>query len=273
MPAPSDLLRLGYWPYRHLLGDIPSPIRRADEYENADVLNIACTQTGLPASQQRRIVDDWTRRLPSVPARTVVFSSKVSQDLFDAACAAPHLEALSIKWSSCISLGELKRTRNLQALFLGSSPEISDLRPLSGLTNLQHLFMENVRAPVDLSSIRPLCNLREFGLSAARGHRMKVLTLEPLSALQSLEVIWLVSLTFQDDGLYPLHKLQSLKSLRTTIRSTSPELKDLCAAVPSLEFFGSSGFRVGHLGSEWVGLTRARTAKPPHYQAQASRVA
>lgn len=241
MQAPTDRLRLGYWPSRQLSGEIPLAIRSPDEYSGADVLNIACTQTGLPTSQQRRIVDEWTRLLPTVPATTVIFSSKVSQVLFDAACAVPHLRALSIAWSSCQSVDQLKRARTLEALFIGNSPWIADLRPISDLPKLEYLFLENVAAPVDLSFARTLVNLREFGLSASRGHRLQVLTLEPLASLQNLEMLWLISLKTMHGGLRPLHTLQRLKSLRTTIKSTSAEFKELCAAVPSLEYFQPVG--------------------------------
>jgi hypothetical protein len=241
MPASTDLLRLGYWPHRQLSGEIPSAILSPDEYTDSEVLNIACTQTGRPSTQQRRIVDEWVHRLPTVPATTVVFSSKVPQELFDAACAAPHLQALSVKWSSCASLAGLGRARGLQALFLGSSPAVTDLSPLAGLLKLRHLFIENVGAPVDLSPVGRLIELREFGLSAGRGRRLPVLSLEPLSHLPALEMLWLVSLQIQEGDLRALHSLQSLRSLRTTIRAASPEFKALCTAVPSLQLFQSVG--------------------------------
>jgi hypothetical protein len=241
MPSPTDLLRFGYWPSRELSGEIPSPIRSPDQDTGAAVLNIACTQTGLPASRQRRLVDDWIRQLSTVPATTVVFSSKVPQDLFDAACAVPNLRALSIKWSSCRSLQHLKHARSLEALFLGSSPGLADLCPISELTGLKHLFLENVAGPVDLSFTDRLGNLKELGLAAARGRTLEVLTLEPLASLKQLEMLWLVSVRVLHRGLRPLHGLQNLKSLRTTIRSTSSELKALCAAVPSLQYFQPVG--------------------------------
>jgi hypothetical protein len=241
MPTPSDLLRFGYWPYRQLSGEIPAAIVSPEEYADSAVLNIACTQTGLPANQQRRLVGDWVRRLPTVPATTIVFSSKVSQELFDAACSAPCLQALSVKWTSCTSLAELVLARSLRALFLGSSPKVTDLSPLASLVELHHLFIENVGAPVDLSAVGSLVELREFGLSAARGQRLPVLSLEPLGHLAALEMLWLVSLQIEHGDLHPLHRLRNLKSLRTTIPTTSPSFKALCTAVPSLEFFHAVG--------------------------------
>lgn len=241
MPSRIDLLRFGYWPSRQLSGEIPSAIRNAAEDVGASVLNIACTQTGLPARQQRRIVEEWVRYLPTVRASTVVFSSKVSQDLFDAACAAPNLKALSVKWSSCQSLKQLRQAQALRALFIGSSPEVRDLRPISDLPALKYLFIENVADPIDLSFTAKLRRLKEFGLSASRGKKVKVLTLAPLAALRELEMLWLVGLQILRDGLRPLHSLQNLKSLRTTIESASAEFRELREAAQLLRYFQPVG--------------------------------
>ena len=242
MQAPTDdCLRFGYWPSRQGAGEIPRPVLDPDEYRDLDVLNISCTQTGLPASRQRRIVQAWVNALPTVRASTVVFSCKVTQDLLDAACRAPDLRALFVKWSSCTSLDALSQAPALEALFIGSSPQVSDLSPLSGLSHLEHLFLANVTAPVDLSFAAGLRQLKEFGLSAARGRRMKVRSLEPLAQLQRLEMLWLVSLQVMHGGLRPLHSLQGLRSLRTTVSPRSAEYRDLCAAVPSLTYFHPVG--------------------------------
>ena len=234
-------LRYGYWPHRQLSGEIPSAVRNADDYDGSRLLNIACTQTGLSSSKQRRLVENWVSVLPSVPATTIMFSSKASQELFDAACRAPKLEALSIKWSSATSLQGILAAEKLRAFFLGSSPGVSDLQPLASLSDLTYLFIENVAAPVDLEFLRDLDGLKELGLSAARGRRMEVVSLEPVASATQLEMLWLVSLKIINGGLRPLHSLHSLKSLRSTLRRGSQEFKDLCLAVPTLQYFQPVG--------------------------------
>lgn len=241
VPQNFDRLRYGYWPHRQLSGDIPSAIQNVDDYNGSDVLNVACTQTGLSASKQRRLVEGWVNELPNVPATTIVFSTKVSQNLFDAACQAPELEALNIKWSSAKSLRSIQAAEKLKAFFLGSSPGIADLRPLASLSNLKYLFVENVLDPVDLEFLRDLGELSEFGLSANRGRKMKVLTLEPIASAAQLEMIWLVSLKIMEGGLKPLHSLQHLTSLRSTFKQDSKEFMELCRAVPSLQYFQPVG--------------------------------
>lgn len=241
MKLPHDELVFGYWPARQLRGDIPPPVREPGQYPGSSVLNVACTQTGLPKSRQEELVDEWCSQLPKLPIRTLVFSSKVPQRLFDAACSVPQLEALSVKWSAITSLVALSQATSLRALFLGSSPGVTSLDPLSSLAGLEHLFIENVQDPVDLSFVKGLANLREFGLSASRGRKLQVRTLEPLGSLTQLEILWLVSLQVQQGGLNPLHSLRNLASLRTTIRASSTELRELCAAVPTLKHFQPVG--------------------------------
>lgn len=241
MTLPHDELVFGYWPARQLRGDIPAAIRHPSEYLGSSVLNIACTQTELSKSQQDKLVDEWCHLLPKLPIKTLAFSSKVPQRLFEAACAVPQLEALSIKWSSIDSFESISKGTSLKSLFLGSSPKITSLTPITECVNLEHLFIENIQEPVDLLFAKKLQRLREFGLSAARGRKLQVRTLEPLSSLKLLEVLWLVDLQVLEGSLKPLHSLSSLASLRTTIKKSSIEFKELCAAVPTLKYFQPVG--------------------------------
>ena len=241
LKAIAERIRYGYWTSRQLNGEIPAPVQSPSDYNGGEVLNVACTQTGLPRGQQKRLVDEWIERLTRVPATTIVFSSKVSQELFAAACAAPHLEALNVKWSSITSLEPLGQCQSLKAFFLGSSPSIEDLVPLSQLSELRWLFVENVAAPVDLSFVDGLGELREFGISASRGKKLSVKSLVPLASLKRLEMLWLVSIRMEEGGLKPLERLDRLESFRSTVRKNSREFKDLCAALPSLKYFQPVG--------------------------------
>jgi len=170
-----------------------------------------------------------------------MFSSKVSQELFEAACQAPNLEALSIKWSSITQLNEVRRANKLHAFFLGSSPAISDLQPLSSLKNMRHLFIQNVSGPVDLEFLKKLTTMVEFGLSAGRGRRIEVTTLEPIASLTQIEMLWLVRVKIAHGGLGPLYSLPKLKSLRSTFRRNSKAFRELCVEVPTLRYFESVG--------------------------------
>lgn len=241
MALPNDELVYGYWPARQLRGDIPPPVQEPSEYLRGEILNLACTQTSLPKARQEKLIDEWCYLLPSLQLKTVVFSSKVPQRLFEAACAIPNLEALNIKWSSIDSFEPISKLTSLQSLFLGSSPGLACLDSLSKCIGLEHLFIENIQEPVDLSFVEQLNKLLEFGLSATRGRKLKVLTLRPLSSLEKLELLWLVDLQILEGGLKPLHSLRNLSSLRTTIKTSSVEFQELCVAVQTLKHFKSVG--------------------------------
>ncbi len=184
-----DPLVFGYWPSKILNREIPDAIQSPNEYYGMSVLNIACTQTNLTRTKQDKLVDDWCGLLPSLPIKTLMLSSKVPQRLFDAACHIPTIKALSIKWSSITNIEALSDATSLSALYLGSAPSLECLEPLEKLSGMEHLFIENVSEPVDLSFIKPMWTLKEFGLSAARGKHIHVNTLEPLSTLNNLEML------------------------------------------------------------------------------------
>lgn len=241
MPKHSDAIRYGYWPHRRRSGEIPAPIRNLSEYQGSEVLNLACTQTGLPVGKQRKLVEQWIAELPSVPATTIVFSTRVSQGLFTAACRAPHLESLYLDWSGLKSLEAIGTAAGLKALYLGSAPSVADLRPLASLRKLQYLFLSSLKEPVDLGFLRELVGLREFGLSSARGRSMKVMSLEPLGSLASLEMLWLVGVKVLDGRFEPLHQLKRLRSLRSSLSKDSKTFADLRTALPLLEYFEPVG--------------------------------
>lgn len=228
-------LTYGYWPSRQLLGQNPSPIRNPDDYDGSDTVNLACTQTGLSSREQRNLVTAWCSLLPNLPVRTVLFSSKVSQSLFEAAAANPNLEALSLKWSSVGSIEALAGHRALTALYLGDSPSLTGLSYLSGLRKLRHLFVAGVRESADLSFASRLPGLVEFGLSGG-SKPLIVESLEPLGTMQDLTVLWLVRVRPRMGGLKPLHGLTQLASFRTSLNLQSKDVLEFRKAVPGLQY-------------------------------------
>lgn len=234
MSLSEHQLAFGYWPSRQLSGDIPHPIRHPDQYDGSDTLNLACTQTGLPAREQRNLIATWCSILPELPVRTIVFSSKVNQGLFDAAARNAGLEALFVKWSSVESIESLADHTALSALYLGSSPSLTGLRHLASLRELRHLFVVGARESADLGYARALSGLVEFGLSGS-GQPLVVDSLEPLGALHELAIMWLVRVRVRHGGLKPLHALRQLKSFRTSLDLQSREVVELREAVPALQ--------------------------------------
>ena len=228
-------LRYGFWPSLQLSGSIPKAITFPNEFHGGEILNIACTQTGLTASKQKTLIQEWCELLPSVAFEKIVFSSKVNQTLFEAAVANQSIDGLFVKWSSVESIEAIAGHTKLRSLYLGSSPRASGLDNLETLPALEHLFLDGVIAAQDLSFLKGLEKLKEFGLARA-SKPFKVESLAPIANLQDLLVLWLVRIGVKHDGLAPLKNLKQLRSLRTELDPNSKAVVDLRASLPKFDF-------------------------------------
>jgi Leucine-rich repeat (LRR) protein len=109
---------------------------------------------------------------------------------------------------------------------------VTDLRPLIGLTTLQHLSAGETRVN-DLKPIERLSSLESLHL-----YRTLVTDLRPLSALASLKILRLEGTSISD--LKPLAELHSLESLQIDGTKVS-DLSDLSglASLKNLSFSGT----------------------------------
>lgn len=116
----------------------PEPITSVEEYTGTDKLNLVCTQLDISSSNQKKIVNEWVKTLPTLKnVRFLWFNSRVNQELFNAACAIEGLRGLYIKWSGIKDISALKRAAQLQFLSIGSSPGIQNVEYLRDLTQLK----------------------------------------------------------------------------------------------------------------------------------------
>lgn len=233
----TDELQNGYWGSRRIAGLLPpTSITHPDEFTGGDVLSLACTQTRLSASEQRKLVKAWCTLLPKLQLKTLIFTSKVSQELFDAASQIKGLDALSIKWSSIKSVASVAECRSLSALDIGSSPAMTGLDHVAKLPRLRSLRVENVRQAEELSFVETLTGLEEFGASGSMWTDLKIESLWPLKDMHNLELLWLIGARVMRDGLLPLHGLRRLTALNCAYNFRASEFSALRAATPSLKF-------------------------------------
>lgn len=234
----TDEVQKGYWGSRRVAGALPSEsITHPDQLApDADALILACTQTRLSASEQRKLVRTWCALLPQLPLKTLMFTTKVNQELFDAATRIKGLQALSIKWSSIRSVASVAECQSLVALDIGSSPSMTGLPHLARLPMLRSLRLENVREAADLSFVEGLTDLQEFGASGSMWTDLKIDSLWPLKDMHGLELLWLTGARVMNDGLVPLHGLRSLTTLHCAYNFRASEFAALRAATPSLKY-------------------------------------
>lgn len=227
-----------FWYHRPTKDFPPKSIRYPSDYDGSGRLNIVCTQTDLKPSEQKKLVKSWCEVLPNLDkVEYIWFSSRSTQELFDAVCEVKSLKGLYIKWSGIKSIDNIVKAKNLKYLHVGSSPSLAPLEPLNQLPNLEWLELENIRACSDLSFIKNLKNLKGLSI-VGDGNSTKYLkakTLEPLTALQNLYWLSLRAFMVAQDGVLPLAKLRKLKYLFISNKYEFEDVAALAGTRPDIE--------------------------------------
>lgn len=223
----------GFWYHRPDENFPPRTVRHPEDFTGGDRLAIACTQTELPAKAQKALVQAWCDYLPTLDGvKYLWFQTRTTQELFDAACRIPSLEGLYVKWSGISSLAPLPALTRLEALHLGSSPGITDIKVLAGMSPLRWLQLDNLKTISDLSPLGGLTALEGLGFTGAEGKRQTVDSLAPLAALTRLRWLHLGSIHVADGSLRPLGKLAALRWLGLGNFFALGEFAWLAAALP-----------------------------------------
>lgn len=210
--APGD----GYWYHRPALDFPPRSVRDPADYGVNERLSLAITQTTLKPAQQKALVREWCTLLPTLDkVRTLWFHTKVTQEMFEAACAMPNLEGLYIKWSAISSLAPIAGLKRLAHLHLGGAPSATHIEALAQLPALVSLDVTNVRAAGDLRFLQGLPKLRELWVGGDSNSLKPLLieSLAPLAALRELELLTLTTVRLADGSLAPLAELPRLTHL------------------------------------------------------------
>lgn len=227
-----------FWYHRPTKNFPPKSIRYPSDYDGSGRLNIVCTQTELKPNEQKKLVNSWCEALPSLDkVEYIWFSSRTTQELFDAVCEMKSLKGLYIKWSGIRSIDNIIKSKNIKYLHIGSSPSLAPLEPINQLPNLEWLELENIRACSDLSFTENLTKLKGLSI-AGDGNSIKYLkakTLEPLTALQELYWLSLGTFMVEQDGLLPLAKLRKLKYLFISNKYKFEDVAALAGARPDVE--------------------------------------
>jgi hypothetical protein len=208
--------------------DTPPTVVEPRDLSQTERLNVACTQTGLPPSKQRAVVNEWCDVLPTLQhVRLLWLSSKVPQRLFEAACRMPHLEGLWIKWSAVESIESLSALEGLRYFHLGSSTRLTSIEPLRGCGALQWLGLENLSRIHDLAPIATLTALEGLSLEGSMWNTWKVASLSPVGALTGLRYLSIANLRTDDRTLGPLFSLQQLETFHAAQWWKAEELDEL----------------------------------------------
>lgn len=203
-----------HWGALQSTGAVPRSIMRPSEWAGGEILSVACTQTSLAARDQKKLVDQWCEALAGMTSvRTLLFTTKVPQDLFDAACAMKSLKALQLKWNSIKDLSRLAEATSLRCLNLGQSSSVESLEPVAGCAGLEWFQIESPTKAFSLTPLAGMSQLIGLGFLGQEGKKLTVPSLDALSGLASLRWLHLGSVHVADDSLRPLAKLRHLEWL------------------------------------------------------------
>jgi hypothetical protein len=202
------------WNEWHRAGREPRSIRSPGQWTGGDALAIACTQTELPAREQRALVAAWCEALPTLGSvRRLWFNSRVPQELFDAACRLPGLQGLWLKWNGLQDIAAAEGHATLSHLHLGESSRLASLAPLHRMPALRWFQVDGVRHQPTLEPLRGLAALEGLGFTGGDGKGLEVPSFEPLSGLTGLRWLHLGAVRPADGSLRPLAALTQLRWL------------------------------------------------------------
>jgi hypothetical protein len=144
MTLTADQIQYSFWAHRPEESFPPEAINSPSEYDGSSKLNLVCTQLDLSSYQQRKLVNEWCKLLPTLNSLHYLwFNSRTNQAMFEAACEITSLEGLFIEWSGIKDLTPLTNMNKLKYLHIGSSPSVESIVPLSSLDQLVVLHIEN----------------------------------------------------------------------------------------------------------------------------------
>lgn len=226
-----------YWFHRPALNFPPKAVRHPRDYDGGERLCLSITQTNLSAREQSALVREWCALLPTLAnVRTLWFASKVTQGMFEAACAMPTLDGLYVKWSSIDSLSPMVRLQNLRYFHLGGAPSAENLEALAQLPQLVDLEISKVRAAGDLRFLAGLTQLRALDISGDTNSvkALKAKSLAPIACLLELERLGVSAVQLEDESLAPLAGLPRLKYLGLSNRFPMEEFARLAGRRPDI---------------------------------------
>lgn len=195
--------------------DFPPPnIRWPHERPAGDRLSVACTQTGLPAKQQRDLVSAWCDELPKRDdVRWLWLNSRIPQPLLDAASTMPNLEGLWVKWMAGESVGALAANTSIRYLHLGNCSSLRSIEPLSEMTQLAWLSIEHFPKVDSIDPLVSLTGLIGLEIEGGMDSTQRIQSLRPLSAMRSLRYLSLAGVRVSDESLEPLMGMHELETL------------------------------------------------------------
>jgi len=222
--------------YFDIIGGFPPAeiLNEFKDYKGEERVCVACTQLdshhaylGHSKSDLKRILKEWLNffRSNTKQIKALHFNTRVSQELFDAACCQENLEELRFKWGGYSDLSSLKNLCQLKFLYIGQGSSVQDITILGEMKNLAVLHIEAFKKIEDFSPLASLDNLEQLVIVGPTLGRTPVSDLEFLRIMPNLRSVLVSNITLRK-------------------KYTSEELAGLRAALPNLHDVGQCLYKL-----------------------------
>ena len=226
----------GIWYWERQNDWPPEAITNFNKYVSTDKLNLNITQLNTSPNEQKKIVKQWgdeLQRLTTV--KYLWFSSRVNQEMFEAACEMKNLEGLYIKWSGIKKIDSLIKLKRLKHLHIGSSGQIQSIKVFRDINWLITLNLEQLNKVSDFTDISGMTNLRGLGIDGSIWTAQIIDTLKPLQDLINLKYLTLTNTRIKDKSFDPILKLKELVRFNSSWNYPESEF-DKLSFLPNLKF-------------------------------------
>jgi Leucine-rich repeat (LRR) protein len=237
MSLTKEQIQWGFWGWSE--GPNP-PLERItlfEQYQRTESLRLEITQLDhYSYYQQTKIVDKWCTELPNLEeVKYLWFVSRVNQKMFDAACRAPNLERLFIKWSGIKNIDALSIPKKLRHLWLGDSSQVENIDVLGELDHLVTLSLNQLNKISEFNVLSKLTNLEGLGINGGTWTPQKIDTLKPLANLVNLKYLTLINTRLKDKSFDPILNLTELVRFESSWNYPEAEFEKL-KSLPKLKY-------------------------------------
>lgn len=234
MKYTEDQIQCGFW------NSIPTNFKKiseVDEYQNEKFINICYDlKYYWEGKQKRKILSDWIKTIPTLPADFVSLDSTVPTKLLNATFQNSKLKGLYIKATKAKSIDDILNLKNIEYLYIGNGSQIKSIEPLGKLTNLKALSVENFQKIEKYDVLSKLTNLEFLSIEGSMWSVPTVDDLEFISHLSNLKQFNLTAAKLNKKSLKPFYTLKNLKSLSLCVDFSREEITELNNKLPNLKY-------------------------------------
>jgi hypothetical protein len=232
----DNQIKKGIWYWDRENNWPPDSTTYLDKYNPSSKLNLNITQLTIGTTEQKKLVKAWCSELPKLSEiKYLWFCSRVSQEMFEAACEIENLEGLYIKWSGIKHIDSLIKLKNLRHLHIGSSGQIESISVFEKMNWLMTLNLEQLNKISDFSVISNLTNLKGLGIDGSMWTAQKIDTLKPIGHLIGLKYLTLTNSRIKDKSFDPILNLNELVRFNSSWNYPENEFKKL-KSLPNLKY-------------------------------------